>query len=119
MFDIGELFIPVLLGVVIVAIIGIIIAFRCGYSYRRKIAELKINSAEEEAKRIIDSAKSKAVKDAENTKKEKLLEAKEEIHKERNELDKEIKERKDEVFALSFFCIGIFFMALDKRTAVW
>ena len=69
MFDIGELFIPVLLGVVIVAIIGIIIAFRCGYSYRRKIAELKINSAEEEAKRIIDAAKVKAEKDAENGRK--------------------------------------------------
>ncbi len=97
MFDIGELFIPVLLGVVIVAVIGMIVAFRFGYSYRRKIAELKINSAEEEAKRIIDSAKSKAEKDAENTKKEKLLEAKDEIHKERNELDKEIKERRNEL----------------------
>ena len=97
MFDIGELFIPVLLGVVIVAIVGMIIAFRFGYSYRRKIAELKINSAEEEAKRIIDSAKAKAEKDAENTKKEKLLEAKDEIHKERNELDKEIKERRNEL----------------------
>ncbi len=97
MFDIGELFIPVLLGVVVLAVIGMIIAFRFGYSYRRKIAELKINSAEEEAKRIIDSAKSKAEKDAENTKKEKLLEAKDEIHKERNELDKEIKERRNEL----------------------
>ena len=50
---------------------------------------MKINSAEEEANRIIEGAKSKSVKDAENTKKEKLLEAKEEIHKERNEFEKE------------------------------
>ncbi len=84
-------------GLIIVAIIGMFVAFRYGYSYRRKVAEMKINSAEEEAKRIIESAKSKAVKDAENTKKEKLLEAKEEIHKERNELDKEIKERRNEL----------------------
>ncbi len=98
MFEITDgLQIAVLIGVVIVAIIGMFLAFRYGYSYRRKVAEIKINSAEEEAKRIIENAKSKAVKDAENTKKEKLLEAKEEIHKERNELDKEIKERRNEL----------------------
>ena len=81
MFEITDgLQIAVLVGVVIVAIIGMFLTFRYGYSYRRKVAEIKINSAEEEAKRIIENAKSKAVKDAENTKKEKLLEAKEEIH---------------------------------------
>lgn len=97
MFIIDGLEIAVLVGIVIVAVIGMFLAFRYGYSYRRKVAEIKINSAEEEAKRIIDNAKSKAVKDAENTKKEKLLEAKEEIHKERNELEKEIKERRNEI----------------------
>ncbi len=89
--------IAVILGIVIVAIIGMFLAFRFGYSYRRKVAEFKINSAEEEAKKIIEGAKSKAVKDAEHAKKERLLEAKEEIHKERNELDKEIKERRNEL----------------------
>ncbi len=89
--------IAILIGVIAVAIVGMFLAFRYGYSYRRKVAEIKLGSAEEEAKRIIDNAKSKAVKDAENTKKEKLLEAKEEIHKERNELEKEIKERRNEL----------------------
>ena len=97
MLDIDGLQIALFAGIVILAIVGMFVAFRYGYSYRRKVAEMKINSAEEEAKRIIESAKSKAVKDAENTKKEKLLEAKEEIHKERNELDKEIKERRNEL----------------------
>ena len=97
MLDIDVLEIVIFAVVVIIAIIGMFVAFRYGYSYRRKVAEIKINSAEEEAKRIIESAKSKAIKDAENTKKEKLLEAKEEIHKERNELDKEIKERRNEL----------------------
>ncbi len=97
MSDIDGLQVAVFAGIVIALIIVVFAAFKYGYSYRRKIAETKINSAEEEAKRIIESAKSKAVKDAENTKKEKLLEAKEEIHKERNELDKEIKERRNEI----------------------
>ena len=94
---IDGLYIAIIIGVVLVAVVGMFLAFRYGYSYRRKVAESKINSAEEEAKRIIENAKSKAVKDAENTKKEKLLEAKEEIHKERNELEKEIKERRNEL----------------------
>ena len=97
MLDIDGLQIALFAGIVILAIVGMFVAFRYGYSYRRKVAEMKINSAEEEAKRIIESAKSKAVKDAENTKKEKLLEAKEEIHKERNELDKVIKDRRNEL----------------------
>ncbi len=84
-------------GIIIVALIASFMAFRFGYSYRRKVAEQKIGNAEEEAKRIIENAKSKAVKDAESSKKEKLLEAKEEIHRERNELDKEIKERRNEL----------------------
>ncbi len=97
MLDIDGLQIALFAVLIIVAIVGMFVAFRYGYSYRRKVAEMKISSAEEEAKRIIESAKSKAIKDAENTKKEKLLEAKEEIHKERNELEKEIKERRNEL----------------------
>ena len=58
--------IAILIGVIAVAIVGMFLAFRYGYSYRRKVAEIKLGSAEEEAKRIIDNAKSKAVKDAED-----------------------------------------------------
>ncbi len=88
--------ITTIVGVVCALVAGVV-AFKVGYSYRKKVAESKISSAEEEAKKIIDGAKAKAVKDAEHTKKERLLEAKEEIHKERNELDKEIKERRNEI----------------------
>jgi len=86
-----------LIVLAVVAVIGCFLAFKYGYSYRRKIAEFKIGSAEEEALKIVEDLKEKAVKNAEAAKKEKLLEAKEEIHKERTELDKEIKERRNEL----------------------
>ena len=64
-----------------------------GFFIRKKIAESKIESAENEAKRLLENAK----KEAENTKKEEIFSAKEEILKARNELDKEIRERRSEV----------------------
>ena len=89
----------IILGIaaVIAIIICSFLGFKFGYSYRRKIAENKIGSAEEEAQKIIEEAKEKAIKNAESAKKERLLEAKEEIHKERTELEKEIKERRNEI----------------------
>ena len=72
-------------------------SFKYGYSYRKKFAELKIGSAEEEAKRILHSATEQSEKEAENLKKERLIEAKEEIHKLRSELEKEIKDRRNEM----------------------
>ena len=97
MFDIDELLIAIIIALAVVAVIGCFLAFRYGYSYRKKIAEFKIGSAEEEALKIVEEAKKEAVKNAEAAKKERLLEAKEEIHKERTELDKEIKERRNEL----------------------
>jgi ribonuclease Y len=64
-----------------------------GVTIRKKIAESKMKSAEQEAKRIIDAA----VRDAENKKKEEIFKAKEEIMKAREELDQEVKERRGEV----------------------
>ena len=64
-----------------------------GIIIRKKLAESKISSAENEAKRLLESAK----KDAENIKKEEIFKAKEEIMKSREELDKEIRERRGEV----------------------
>ncbi|MBR5535783.1 MAG: ribonuclease Y [Clostridia bacterium] len=78
---------------VLVAIIAALVAFRLGISYRKKIAEAEIGSAEEEAKKIVDDA----YKAAQSKKKEALLEAKDEIHKARVEADKEIKERRNEI----------------------
>ena len=94
MFNIDIIILTV---IIIAAVIACFLSFRYGYSYRKKIAEIKIGSAEEEAQKIIEEAKNEAVKNAQNTKKEKLLEAKEEIHKERTELEKEIKERRNEL----------------------
>ena len=85
---------------VIIAIIAFVIGAAggifAGISYRKKIAESEIGSAETEAKRIVDEA----VKSAETKKKEALLEAKEEIIKSKNEAERELKERRTEVSRL-------------------
>ncbi|MGB9840381.1 Rnase Y domain-containing protein, partial [Thermovenabulum sp.] len=57
------------------------------------MAEAKIKSAEDEAKKIISDAQLKA----ESLKKEALIEAKEEILKQKNEFEKELKERRNEL----------------------
>ncbi len=64
-----------------------------GYLVRKSIAEAKISSAEEAAKQIIDQAG----KNAEALKKEKVLEAKDEVHKLRTEAEKENRERRNEL----------------------
>ena len=69
------------------------ICFQLGISHRRKTAEAKIGSAEDEAKRLINDA----IKTAEQKRKEALLEAKDEIFKLKAESDKEIKERRGEI----------------------
>lgn len=82
------------IGIIIAAIlISLAIGILLGITYRKKVAESKINSAEEEAKKIVNTAKT----EAENLKKAKIIEAKEEIVNSRNELDQEIKERRGEV----------------------
>ena len=60
---------------------------------RRQMAESKIGSAEEEAKRIVEDAEAKG----ETKKKEALLEAKEDIHRLRQDLDRDTKERRSEL----------------------
>ena len=82
----------IIIDIAIFLISAIIFSF-VGYTMRKKIAESKIRTAEEEAKRIIDSA----AKEAENKKKEEIFKAKEEIMNSRKELDDEIKERRSEV----------------------
>ncbi len=73
-------------------LISLAIGIPIGIAYRKKVAESKIQGAENEAKRVIESAK----KEAENLKKE-IIKAKEEIMASRKELDQEIKERRGEV----------------------
>ncbi|MBO5883842.1 MAG: ribonuclease Y [Clostridia bacterium] len=81
------------LWIVVSAVASALVFFFVGYVVRRKNAEAKIGSAEEEAKRI----KEDGFKQAETMKKEALISAKEEILKQRNEAEKELKERRADV----------------------
>ena len=78
---------------VLVAVLSIAVGLFVGMILRKKVAEGKIGSAEEEAKRIVVDAE----KQAETKKKEALIEAKEEIIKQRNEAEREMKERRSEI----------------------
>ena len=82
---------------IVIIIVSVVISFAIGVpvgmAYRKKVAESKIQGAENEAKRLVDLAKI----EAENLKKEEIFKAKEEIMASRKELDQEIKERRGEV----------------------
>ena len=82
-------------SIIVVAtfLISLAIGIVAGMIIRKKIAESKIESAEQEAKRVVDLAKV----EAENMRKEEIFKAKEEIMNSRKELDQEIKERRSEV----------------------
>ena len=84
---------PIVLGMLVLLVAVGVVMFFVGISYRRKVAEAEISSAEDEAKRIVNEA----IKDGENKKREALVEAKEEIHKARSENDREVKERRSEL----------------------
>ena len=77
----------------IIIVVSAVISFFLGIVYRKKIAEREISSAEAEATRIINDA----IKGGESKKREMLLEAKEEIHKNRTEYEKEVKERRSDL----------------------
>ena len=74
-----------LVSAIIFTFVGVII--------RKKISESKIGSAENEAKKILESAE----REAENKKKEEVFKAKEEILSARKDLDNEIRERRGEI----------------------
>ena len=82
-----------ILPIIVSVVISFAVGFPVGMAYRKKIAESKIQGAENEAKRLLESAK----KEAENLKKEEIIKAKEEVMASRKELDQEIKERRGEV----------------------
>ena len=82
-----------IIGAFLVIVVLFIIGFVLGINYRKRVAEKEMSSAEEEAKRIINEG----IKSAENKKREALLEAKEEIHKNRSELEREVRERRSEL----------------------
>ena len=75
---------------IVLIIVAFAVAFFLGVTYRKKVAEREIMSAEDEAKRIINDA----IKNAESKKREALVEAKEEIHKNRSEYERDEKARR-------------------------
>ena len=82
----------IIINIAIFLISAVIFTF-VGVFIRKKIAESKMKSAENEAKRIIELAN----KEAENRRKEEMYKAQEEIMSSRKELDQEIRERRGEV----------------------
>ena len=79
--------------IIVTFLISVAIGIPIGMAYRKKVAESKIQGAENEAKRLVELAKV----EAENLKKEEIFKAKEEIMANRKELDQEIKERRGEI----------------------
>lgn len=81
--------------IIIVAtiLVSAVVFIPMGVKIRKKTAESKIQSAEKEAKRIMDNVKI----EAENARKEELIRAKEGALQIRNELDQEIKERRGDI----------------------
>jgi len=84
-------FLPIITGVAAAVVAGAA-GFYFGIIYRRKVAEARIGSAEDEARRIVNDA----IKTAEQRRKEVVVEAKDEIFKMRNESEKELRERRSE-----------------------
>ncbi|MCI8417685.1 MAG: ribonuclease Y [Lachnospiraceae bacterium] len=81
--------VPILIALVVAVPLTILITV----SILKNISAKKVGNAEEKAREIIDDA----LKTAERSKREALLEAKEETLKTRNELEKESKERRAEL----------------------
>ena len=81
-----------IINIAVFLITAVVFTF-VGIFVRKKIAESKLNSAENEAKQILDRARI----EAENNKKEEIFKAKEEILSARKDLDDEIRERRGEV----------------------
>ena len=105
-----SLIITVLL-VLVAAVCGAL-GFYLGGENRKRTAEAKIGSAEDEAKRIVNDA----IKTAEAKRKETIVEAKDEAFKLKSEADKEIKDRRAEITRQERR-MDQKEEALDKRTA--
>ena len=98
--------------VLVAAAVAGALGFYLGGENRKRTAEAKIDSAEEEAKRIVNDA----IKTAEQKRKETIIEAKDEAFKLKSDADKEIKDRRAEITRQERR-IDQKEEALDKRTA--
>ena len=97
--------------VLVAAVAAGALGFYLGGENRKRTAEAKIGSAEEEAKRIVNDA----IKAAEQKRKETIIEAKDEAFKLKSDADKEIKDRRAEI-SRQERRIDQKGEALDKRT---
>ncbi|MBR4205204.1 MAG: ribonuclease Y [Clostridia bacterium] len=84
---------PPIVIYILVGVAALVVGFFAGVMYRKKVAEAEINSAEEQARKILEDG----IKSADTKKKEALLEAKEEILQTKNEFEQELKERRSEL----------------------
>ena len=98
--------------VLVAAAVAGALGFYLGGENRKRTAEAKIGSAEEEAKRIVNDA----IKAAEQKRKETIIEAKDEAFKLKSDADKEIKDRRAEITRQERR-LDQKEEALDKRTA--
>lgn len=78
---------------ILAAVLGLAAGAALGYALYKKSSEKRIGRAEEVAARLVDEAKNRA----EILSKERVAEAKEEVHRLRSECDKECKERRTEI----------------------
>ncbi len=94
---VGSVSFTVVVVIIAAAVVAIaaasVIFFRLGQNRQKMIFNEKVGSAEQKSREIIDEA----LKTAENTKREALLEVKEESLRQKNELDKEIRDRRSEI----------------------
>jgi len=98
--------------VIVIAVVAAAVGAAVGYFVRKQAAESKIGSAESAAKNILDDAE----KQAQAVKREKILEAKEEVHKLRKDFEQESRERRAE-FQRSERRLVQKEESLDKKTA--
>ena len=78
---------------VVVGLIALVLGLLVGYILRKSIGEKTIGNAETTARNMLLDAE----KNAENIRKEVVLEAKEEAQRQRNDAEKEIRERRNEI----------------------
>lgn len=83
----------IVFAILVTLVLTALVTWKLAVSYRIKVFEKTVGSAEDKAREIIDEA----LKTAETKKREALLEAKEEYLKTKNELEKETKERRTEL----------------------
>jgi len=79
--------------VVLVALLALAVGVAAGYFGRKAVAEAKMASAEEAARRIVDEAR----REGERVKREAAVEAREEALRHKNEAEREIRDRRNEL----------------------